>query len=100
MPDKYEKASEKAIERFWKAQEQIFTETSETVSRAIKAQADLVYKATDVMTRGYLGVLNGTSGAMMYAYCGFLEGYSRAWEKGPNKTNKKKSSGKRAGKKA
>jgi alkyl sulfatase BDS1-like metallo-beta-lactamase superfamily hydrolase len=80
---------EEAIERLRKAQEQILVETTETLGRAIKAQAEFVFQATDLMTRGYVGVINGTTGAIMQSYAGFLDGFSRALERVPNKTAKK-----------
>lgn len=80
---------EEAIERLRKAQEQIILDTTETLGRATRAQAELVSQATDMMTRGYVGIINGTTGAIMQSYAGFLDGFSRALERMPNKTAKK-----------
>ena len=90
MPDKYEKAYERAIERLLKAREQFFLETSLALEHASMAQARLIYTMTDTMTRGYFGILNGTTGAIMQSYAGFLDGFSRAWERMPTKTAKRK----------
>ena len=90
MPDQYEKAYEKAIERIKEAREQFFLETSVTLDLLSIAQARLMYTMTDTMTRGYLGVLNGTTGAIFESYAGFLEGFSRAWDRTPHKKKSKR----------
>ena len=89
---------EDAIERLRKAQEQVILETTEALGRATRAQAELVCQVTDMMTRGYVGVLNGTAGAMIQGYAGFLDGFSRALERAPKKSDKKKRTRKTAGK--
>jgi hypothetical protein len=98
MPDNYEKAYEKAIERIRKAREQFFLETSVTLELISMAQARLMYTMTDTMTRGYFGILNGTTGAIMDSYAGFLDGFSRAWDRMPDKTTQQKSSRRPRGK--
>jgi hypothetical protein len=86
MPEKYEKA----IERLVKAREKFFLETAVALEHTTLAQAQLIYTTTDAMTRGYFGILNGTTGAIMQSYAGFLDGFSRAWDRVPDKTAKKK----------
>jgi hypothetical protein len=57
--------------------EQFYSETSEALERFTVAQAELLSKAAEGLTRGYVGVLYGTAGA----FSGFVEGFSRAWQK-------------------
>jgi hypothetical protein len=99
MPERSEKTYEKAIERLREAREQFFLETSLTLDLLSIAQARLAYTMTDTMTRGYFGVLNGTTGAIFQSYAGFLEGFSRAWDRRPHKADEKKPPGKRRKKK-
>ena len=96
MPDQ----SEKVVERLREDLENILSETTEALDRLTKTQIELVCQATDMMTRGYVGVLSGTTGAIMLSYAGFLRGFSRAWDRTPTKTAKKKPSSKARGKKA
>ena len=57
--------------------EQFCYETSEALERFTQAQAELLSKAAEGVTRGYVGVLYGTVGACS----GFVKGFSRAWRK-------------------
>jgi hypothetical protein len=97
MPNKLESISE----RFSKAREEYFTRSAMVLEHASLAQAELISLTTDTMTRGYLGILNGTTGAIMQGCVGFLEGLSRAYDydQSPMKTAQKKSSRRGGGKK-
>ena len=92
MPTKYEKGYEKAIERILKAREQYFLRTAIVLEHASLAQAELISLTTDTMTRGYLGIMNGTTGAIMQGCAGFLDGLTRAYDydRAPKKAAKKK----------
>ena len=85
MPNDYESDSRKAIERLKKAREQYFLEMAVALEHARMAQAQFAYTTTDAMTRGYFGILNGATGAILQSYAGFIEGFSRAWELMPSK---------------
>lgn len=76
----------KAVENLTQEVEQVCRETTEALDRATKAQAEVACKVTEMMTRGYRGVVNGTVGAMVHACVGFLDGFSRAWQRTPDKS--------------
>jgi hypothetical protein len=83
-------------ERFSKAREEYFRRSALILEHASQAQAELLCLTTDTMTRGYLGILNGTTGAIMQGCVGFLDGLSRAYDYAngydrlPRKTAKRK----------
>ena len=76
MPAKLETISE----RLSKAREEYFLRTALALEHASLAQAELISLTTDTMTRGYLGILNGTTGALVQGCVGFLDGLSRAYD--------------------
>lgn len=82
--------NKKTGERFREDIEQICRETTEALERVTKAQAELVSKATEVMTRGCVGVLNGAVGAVVQGYVGFFDGFSRALERRGKDDNNKR----------
>ena len=79
-------------ERLSKAREEYFLRTALALERASLAQAELISLTTDTMTRGYLGILNGTTSAIVQGCVGFLDGLSRAYDYDlvPKKTARRK----------